>query len=134
MERSPNIALCVFGVFLVFWFFGFFFFRDRVSLYSPGCPGTHLVDQVGLELRNPPASASQVLGLKVCATTARPNIALLTVPSYQVSVCTLCAECPGRTEEVVDSPWTEVTDGCELPSGCWEAPCSSGRTASVLSH
>jgi hypothetical protein len=44
-------------------------FRDRVSLCSPGCPGTHFVDQAGLELRNPPASASQVLGLKVCATT-----------------------------------------------------------------
>jgi hypothetical protein len=42
------------------------------SLCSPGCPGIHSVDQVGLELRNPPASASQVLGLKVCATTARP--------------------------------------------------------------
>ena len=41
-------------------------FWDRVSLYSPGCPGTHSVDQAGLELRNPPASASQVLGLKVC--------------------------------------------------------------------
>jgi hypothetical protein len=46
-----------------------FFFRDRVSLYSPGCPGTHSVDQAGLELKNLPASASQVLGLKVCATT-----------------------------------------------------------------
>jgi hypothetical protein len=34
------------------------FFRDRVSLYSPGCPGTHSVDQAGLELRNLPASAS----------------------------------------------------------------------------
>jgi hypothetical protein len=43
---------------LVFWFFGFLVFRDRVSLYSPGCPGTHFVDQAGLELRNPPASAS----------------------------------------------------------------------------
>jgi hypothetical protein len=49
----------------------FVFFRDRVSLYSHGCPGTHFVDQAGLELRNPPASASQVLGLKVCATTAQ---------------------------------------------------------------
>ena len=48
-----------------------FFFRDRVSLYSPDCPGTHFVDQAGLELRNPPASASQVLGLKVWATTAQ---------------------------------------------------------------
>jgi hypothetical protein len=47
------------------------FFQDRVSLYSPGCPGTHSVDQAGLKLRNPPASASQVLGLKTCATTAR---------------------------------------------------------------
>jgi hypothetical protein len=58
--------------FLLF-FFGFFFlvFRDRVPLCSPGCPGTHSVDQAGLELRNPPASASQVLGLKACATTAR---------------------------------------------------------------
>jgi hypothetical protein len=44
-------------------------FRDRVSLCSPGCPGTHSVDQAGLELRNPPASASQVLGLKVRAST-----------------------------------------------------------------
>jgi hypothetical protein len=47
------------------------FFRDRVSLGSPGCPGTHSVDQAGLKLRDLPASASQVLGLKVCATTAR---------------------------------------------------------------
>jgi hypothetical protein len=39
-------------------------------LCSPGCPGPHFVDQAGLELRNPPASASQVLGLKACATTA----------------------------------------------------------------
>jgi hypothetical protein len=50
--------------------FIYLFFLDRVSLCSPGCPGTHSVDQVGLELRNLPASASQVLGLKTCATTA----------------------------------------------------------------
>jgi hypothetical protein len=43
-------------------------FRDRVSLCSPGCSGTHSVDQAGLELKNPPASASWVLGLKACAT------------------------------------------------------------------
>jgi hypothetical protein len=35
-----------------------FIFPDRVSLYSPGGPGTHSVDQAGLELRNPPVSAS----------------------------------------------------------------------------
>jgi hypothetical protein len=51
-------------------FFLFLFFQDRVSLCSPGCPGTHSVDQGGFELRNPPASTSQVLGLKACTTTA----------------------------------------------------------------
>jgi hypothetical protein len=60
------------GLWLEMGFFFFFFFRDRVSLYSPGCPGAHSVDQAGLELelRNLPASASRVLGLKACATTA----------------------------------------------------------------
>jgi hypothetical protein len=58
-------------------FIYFFVFRDKVSLYSPGCPGTHLVDQAGLELRNLPASASQMLGLKACATTARLKIFLI---------------------------------------------------------
>jgi hypothetical protein len=51
-------------------FIYFLVFQDRVSLCSLGCPGTHSVDQAGLELRNPPASASQVLGLKACDTTA----------------------------------------------------------------
>jgi hypothetical protein len=62
---------------LLFVCFVLFCFRDRVSLCSPGCPGTHSVDQVGLELRNPPASASQVLGLKACATNARPIATLI---------------------------------------------------------
>ena len=39
-----------------------------VSQYNPDCPVTHSVDQTGLELRNWPASASQVWGLKACAT------------------------------------------------------------------
>jgi hypothetical protein len=58
-------------LFFVFVFVFVFVFRDRVSLCSPGCPGTHSVEQAGLELRNLPASASQVLGLQACATTAR---------------------------------------------------------------
>jgi hypothetical protein len=53
---------------LFFFFSWFLVFQDRVSLCSPGCSGTHFVDQAGLELRIPLASASQVLGLKVCAT------------------------------------------------------------------
>jgi hypothetical protein len=58
----------LFGWLGFFFFFFFLVFRDSVSLCSPGCPGTHPVDQAGLELRNPTASASQVLALKACAT------------------------------------------------------------------
>ena len=49
-------------LFLFVWFglvFGFWFFEA----------GFLCVAQAGLELRNPPASAFQVLGLKECATT-----------------------------------------------------------------
>jgi hypothetical protein len=63
---GPNQKiLCLYNAlkFFVFLFFGLVF-RDRVSLYSLGCPGPHFVDQAGLKLRNPPASASRVLGLK----------------------------------------------------------------------
>jgi hypothetical protein len=64
----------------------FFFFRDRVSLYNSGCLGTHFVDQAGLELRNPPASASRVLGLKVCATT--PGWKYILIGKRDWMVCT----------------------------------------------
>jgi hypothetical protein len=66
-------AFCfVLFCFVLFCFvlFCFVLFSDRVSLCSPGCSGTHSVDQAGLKLRNLPASASQVLRLKLCATTA----------------------------------------------------------------
>jgi hypothetical protein len=75
--------------FFFFFFFGFGFgFQDRVSLCSPGCPGTHSVDQAGLKLRNPPASASQVLGLKACATTAQLSFKFLSYAViYLLIVC-----------------------------------------------
>jgi hypothetical protein len=59
-------------------------FRDRVSLYSPGCPGTHFVDQNSeILLPLPP----RVLGLKACAITARLQSVLLTTePSLQPRV------------------------------------------------
>jgi hypothetical protein len=50
----------------VFCLFGFGFGFSRQGF--PGCPGTHFVDQAGLELRNLPASVSRVLGLKACTT------------------------------------------------------------------
>jgi hypothetical protein len=59
-ERKCHICVCLFVC----------LFQNKVSLCSSGCPGTHSVDQAGLELRNPPASSAQVLGLKACTTTA----------------------------------------------------------------
>jgi hypothetical protein len=46
-------------------------FQDTVSLCSPGCPGTHSVDQAGLELTeiHLPLPPSQVLGLKACTNS-----------------------------------------------------------------
>jgi hypothetical protein len=44
-----------------------FFFLIRYFLHLHG---THSVDQSGLKLRNPPASASQVLGLKACMASS----------------------------------------------------------------
>jgi hypothetical protein len=69
-EQWWHMPFCLFVFFVVVVLFLFLFFKT-VSLYSPGCPGTHFVDQAGHELRNPPAFASQVLGLKVCITTTR---------------------------------------------------------------
>jgi hypothetical protein len=64
--QSYCVALATFEFTGIHLALPFFFF----PLCSPGCPGTHSVDQVGLELRNLPASASRVLGSKACATMA----------------------------------------------------------------
>jgi hypothetical protein len=50
-----------------------FGFRDRVFLCSPGWPG----NQAGLEIKDPPAFASRVLGLKASTTTAQQALAAL---------------------------------------------------------
>jgi hypothetical protein len=68
-----------------FFFFFFLVFQDRVSLYSPGCPETHSADQAGLELRNPPAFASRVLGLKACTTTPGYMTVFLCIVSTSLS-------------------------------------------------
>jgi hypothetical protein len=80
MGQEPNLKSHIAsGCHLFVWVFCFCFFRDRVSLYSPDWPRTHFVDQAGLKLRNPPASASQVLGLKACATTPGLRLSFLLV-------------------------------------------------------
>jgi hypothetical protein len=71
LRPGSTLLLLFFFLFCFVWFGFVLCFQDRVSLCSPGWPGTHFVDQAGVKLRNPPASASQVLGLKACATTAR---------------------------------------------------------------
>jgi hypothetical protein len=55
-KSNPNSDTWCVTIFLPSTFF--FFFLDRVSLCSPGCPGTDSVDHTGLELRNLPVSAS----------------------------------------------------------------------------
>ena len=56
---------------LFYWGFFFLVFRSRQGFCIALAVLELNVDQADLELRNPPASASQVLGLKVCATTAQ---------------------------------------------------------------
>ena len=58
LDDKPSLCPCLF-VYLII---------ETGFLCSPSCPGTHFVDQTGLELRDLPASASWVLGLKACAT------------------------------------------------------------------
>jgi hypothetical protein len=84
-----------------------------VSLCSPGCPGTHSVNQAALKLRDPPASASQVLGLKTC-TTMQPTRSLLqalhlfmptlTCPHTQAHACSLSGSTPTRAHTHTVSP------------------------------
>jgi hypothetical protein len=45
-QQYLPIFIYLFICVVLFLFFRFS--RDRVSLYSPGCPGTHFVDQAGL--------------------------------------------------------------------------------------
>jgi hypothetical protein len=62
----------VFFVFFLFFVFCFLFFVFCFCFFETGflgCPGTHSVDQADLKLKNLPASASRVLGLKVCTAT-----------------------------------------------------------------
>ena len=47
------------------WMFLFCFCETEFFCSFGACLGTHSVDQAGFELRDPPASASWVLGLKV---------------------------------------------------------------------
>jgi hypothetical protein len=56
--------------FYFFYFFYFWFFETGFLCIALAVLELTFVDQAGLELRSPPASASRVLGLKACATTS----------------------------------------------------------------
>ena len=90
------------------FFFFFYFLWDRVSLCLPGCPGTYFVDQAVLELRNPPASASRVLGLKSCSTRTR-------LPLFLYSIYILIV-----TPIPFHLPQSLITDSLLSPQGGWE--------------
>jgi hypothetical protein len=91
--------LSFFLSFLCFVLFCFSRQGDRVSLYSPGCPATHFVDQAGLELRNPPASVSRLLraGIKGVHHHAWLSLFLECVLSF---VC--C--CAASFQDLVNKP------------------------------
>jgi hypothetical protein len=148
---------CPFFIFL--FFFGIS--RQGFSVYL-GCPGTHFVDQAGLELRNSPTSASQVLGLQVCATTARPltlvflfyffifncfqgrtSLCGLGCPRTQRSTC-LCFLSAGKGFEFLETSWLSTFDPLTLASrvlalqaismlGLWYA-CVAGDDVLGLVH
>jgi hypothetical protein len=79
------------------------------SLCSPGWPRTHSVDQAGLKLRNPPASASRVLGLKACATMPGSLLLFYFMCMSVLTACvyTVCVPCVLRDQNTA-SDWLEV--------------------------
>jgi hypothetical protein len=81
---------------LNFLFVCFLFFRDRVSLGSPGCPGTLSVDQAGPQLRDLSASTSWVLEPEACTKTAQ-----------------LTAQCSGGIFSV-EVPFSQMTRLCHI--------------------
>jgi hypothetical protein len=96
------------GLFVCFVLFCFVLFCFVLETLCS--PGTHSEDQAGLELWNPPASASQVLGLQACATTARPTVSFL---NSFVFVC-LCV-----VYACVSSHWSWYTHSCVYCMHMW---------------
>lgn len=49
-----------------------------------------------------------------------------------VFMCRTSVQCQGSLEDSVRSPGTSVTDGCEMPCGCWEPKLGSLHHQQVL--
>jgi hypothetical protein len=129
MHRRAGTPFLFFLFLFVCLFIYWFIYWNRVFLCSPGCPGTHSVDQVGLELQDLPASASWVLlGLQVCATTLYFFFILKTyLFTYFMYTGTLHIHLyPGRQHQMAVM-WA--------PCGCWKLNSETFRRAEfALNH
>lgn len=68
--RYYTIFICMFTCLYIYvYLFALFVFWDRILPCSPGWSGL-TVDQASIGLTNPPASATWVMRLKLCAHTA----------------------------------------------------------------
>jgi hypothetical protein len=118
--QAPRPLFCLFVCLLAC----LFVFQDRVSLCRPGCPGTRSIHQDAPELRDPPASASWMLGLKACVTTTwhlRPLLkqgALQTVPD-DLFLADVTAEPLGTFAFRAMGRWMGQPEGWERASQCW---------------
>jgi hypothetical protein len=97
---SKNLSshVCVTLIFSIYYYY---FETGFLCIALPVLELTH----AGLELRNLPASASQVLGLKVCATT--PGLVFTIFNDVYISTCRYV-----HVSVVPDG--AEVTGSCEL--------------------
>ena len=74
----------------------------KVSLCSLSSPGACSVDHTGLELRDPSASASQILGLKMCSITDSQGLYLSVLSACsQVCMYTICVTGNWRGQKMV---------------------------------
>lgn len=64
-------------------------FQGKVSLYNPGYPRIHFVDQAGLKLKDTPASASRVLVLNASAVMPGGSVSLCASDLIHFGLCFL---------------------------------------------
>jgi len=128
--KSPAPKIIIFKIYLfictLVWLVGWDF-RVTVSLCSSGCPGTFSVDQVGLKLRNclpPPASASQVLGLKACNHPVQLLFCLCVVCLFLIpaNFNPLSMPCVLKGQRRTPDPLgleLQMTESCHVVAGNW---------------
>jgi hypothetical protein len=138
-------GLVWFGFCFILFCFVFWFFQDRVSLCSPGCPGTHFVDQAGLKFRNLPACLPSA-GIKdvvstiwlcwlFCLFDCFCFFVLLDFCFsfflrfiYLLCICVHCSclQTPQKRASAL------ITDGCEPPRSYWNLNSGPLEEQSVL--